>query len=610
MLMMMATTIMLSATNVQRRCLHVLAFSSRSSSLNARSGIQPQVKRTLTFQITPLLLSRNVQKSNSLLRSLASEEEVLSNVGSAGDDSHSEKYVMIRKNKQSMAFRNGSPLVFSGSVQNTFQRGNDMDSDSNTLQMGSLVAVVVNGEPDKNSSKKSNSRNSRGRRGKQPTKIDYTHHLVDRSEGTTTTYSIDGDLISSKDDTAEVDTAISQGKLIGYGWFNPVSMYRVSIFCHQTSHPELFKQIKTLFKGKESDAETAKTVLELVLRTKVHDAIRSRSVLSLPSPSTDSYRLINGEGDGLSGLAVDIIGGRVAVVMASAAWCELYKETILGVLKEILHSEHHIYSAMDEPLDIVWRNTPMRLKQDGYEIEEDEADDAEDERASSPVIINENDIKYQTYPFDSTSQKTGFYCDQRENRFNLAQQCKGKKVLDLCCYNGGFALNAMVHGDAASCVGVDSSQDAIDAADANKDLNGLSSSALEFVKEDIGKYMKESESNGGEFDVIVLDPPKLAPMVSMLDRASRKYHSLNRDAMKLINKKEGGLLLTCSCSGAMTQKNGGQFFLETIQGAALSAGRRITLLRSSGAASCHTQDPASFPANAYLTAALFYVSPE
>lgn len=222
--------------------------------------------------------------------------------------------------------------------------------------------------------------------------------------------------------------------------------------------------------------------------------------------------------------------------------------------------------------------------------------------------MSEDRIKYQTFPFDFSSQKTGFYCDQRDNRFNLAKLCKGKRVLDLCCYNGGFALNAMIHGGAASCVGVDSSPVAIAAADENKELNNVDS-LLSFVKMDISQYMKEAQENEQEFDVIILDPPKLAPTIAQLDRASRKYHSLNRDAMKLINKEKGGLLLTCSCSGAMTQKNGGQFFLETIQGAALSAGRRITLLSTSGAAGCHTQDPASFPANAYLTAALFTVSP-
>ena len=143
----------------------------------------------------------------------------------------------------------------------------------------------------------------------------------------------------------------------------------------------------------------------------------------------------------------------------------------------------------------------------------------------------------------------------------------------------------------------------------NAELNKLPQSKVQFVRDEISNFMKTSAMNADEFDVIVLDPPKLAPSVMGLDRASKKYHSLNRDALKLMNAK-GGVFLTCTCSGAMTQKNGGQFFLETVQRAALSAGRRITLLKTNGAASCHTQFPSSFPAEAYLTAVLFYVSPK
>ena len=168
----------------------------------------------------------------------------------------------------------------------------------------------------------------------------------------------------------------------------------------------------------------------------------------------------------------------------------------------------------------------------------------------------------------------------------------------------------MVHGGASSCTGVDSSQDAIDAAIANAELNGLDDSRIQFLRDDIAQYMKDANDDAKEYDVIVLDPPKLAPSVSGLDRASRKYHALNRDAMKIIDRKEGGLLLTCTCSGAMTQKDGGNFFLQTVQNAALAAGRQVTLLRKSGAAPCHTQSPASYPAGNYLTAALFYVSPK
>jgi 23S rRNA G2069 N7-methylase RlmK/C1962 C5-methylase RlmI len=139
--------------------------------------------------------------------------------------------------------------------------------------------------------------------------------------------------------------------------------------------------------------------------------------------------------------------------------------------------------------------------------------------------------------------------------------------------------------------------------------NGLDRTKISFVRDDIAAYMKIAMDEENEFDVIILDPPKLAPNVSTLDKASRTYHALNRDAMNLINREKGGLLLTCTCSAAMTQKDGGQYFLNMVNGAGLSAKRRVTLLRVNGAAPCHTQSPASFPAGAYLTAALFHVGP-
>ena len=181
-------------------------------------------------------------------------------------------------------------------------------------------------------------------------------------------------------------------------------------------------------------------------------------------------------------------------------------------------------------------------------------------------------------------------------------------MLDLCCYNGGFALTAALQG-ASSCTGVDSSQDALDAAIINAPLTDLSEDKVSFERADITDFMKAAYERGDRCDVIVLDPPKLAPSVAGLNLATRKYHALNRDAIKLIDEHNGGLILTCSCSGAMSQKDGGLFFLQTVQNAAISARRQISLLKKMGAAPCHTQNPAASPAGMYLTAALFYVSP-
>ena len=375
---------------------------------------------------------------------------------------------------------------------------------------------------------------------------------------------------------------------------------------HESIHPGLSKQIrsmrKEIQKSGDKDQSCQDSILSCIVKKKIMDAMHLRTAMNLPSATTDTYRLVNGEGDGLSGLAVDIIGGSTAIIMSSAAWVEIHKNTILSALTKVL-AEYPSCEPGKHELNIVWRNTPSRLLQDGYEVQK-----YEKENEDVPVVATESSIKYLTYPY-SDGQKTGFYCDQRDNRKMIAKYCENKRILDLCCYSGGFCLNAVIHGNAASALGVDSSQDAVDAAIANAKLNGLEDSKISFVRDDIASFMKSAIESHDEYDIVILDPPKLAPSISTLTKASRKYHSLNRDAMNLINKSHGGLLLTCTCSAAMTQSNGGQLFLSMVNSAALSSKRQSTLLSVTGASPCHTQSPASFPAGNYLTCALFFVGP-
>lgn len=452
--------------------------------------------------------------------------------------------VVLRRNKQSRSFREGSPLVFSGSIAYT------QSKDVGILPLGCLVAVHV--EQTKAVSSQNNKKSS---------SRDYPH------------------LTSTADDATQ---------LIGYGVYNPYSMYRIRILCHATTHGMLMEILR--------QSRDVTTALSTILRTNLRTAIQLRGALDLPRSDTDTFRLVNGEGDCLSGLAIDIIGGTVAVCMSSAAWCEVHETLILSVLKEAL---------LDPSLDIIWKRTPSRLEQDGItsETQVENGDVVEDD--TTMVVAKENGIEYETYPY-ATGQKTGVYCDQRENRLFFSSYCRDKRVLDLCCYHGGFSLNAILHGKASHVVCVDSSQYAIDICKANAQRNKCDTNNVEFVRDDISNFMKEALERGDAFDAICLDPPKLAPTVSGLDRASRKYHGLNRNALKLISSS-GGLFMTCTCSAAMSQKDGGQYFLNTIQQAAIAAGRHITLLRVNGAASCHAQNPAS--RSAYLTAALFYVCP-
>jgi 23S rRNA G2069 N7-methylase RlmK/C1962 C5-methylase RlmI len=423
--------------------------------------------------------------------------------------------VILKRNRQSKAFRDGSQLVFSKSI----------DKVPSSVRLGDLVQVEV---------------------------------------------------------PASDDPANSSTQLVGWGVYNPDSMYRIRIL----QHALVDSRLKTFAKGDPS------ILMSLLLTTQMKKALKIRRALGLPSATTDTYRLINGEGDGLSGMAVDVIGEKIAVIMSSAAWCQRHKPTILACLQDVL-PEH----------ELIWKTTPSRLRQDGMDVANEDNEDEDGTQDVVPIIAMENGIRYQTFPH-LKGQKTGVYCDQRENRWNLAQLSKDKRVLDLCCFHGGFSLNAAYHG-ATNVVGVDSSSEAIAVCCENAALNGLEVNT-EFVKSDIADFMKSCSS---KFEVVVLDPPKLAPSASGLAKASRKYHSLNRDALKLVHD-EGGIFMTCTCSAAMTQEDGGKFFLQTVQQASLSAQREITLLRVSGASPCHTQSPVSFPAGNYLTAALFYVHPK
>jgi 23S rRNA (cytosine1962-C5)-methyltransferase len=137
----------------------------------------------------------------------------------------------------------------------------------------------------------------------------------------------------------------------------------------------------------------------------------------------------------------------------------------------------------------------------------------------SSVIIRENDILYKVNPNDG--QKTGFYCDQRDNRRMIRDISSNKTILDTYCYSGGFSLNAAV-GGAREIIGVDSSQDAIDTAISNAVLNKVDNK-ITFTKADALEYMKLLHSQNKLFDIVICDPPKLAPTRASLDRAKSKY---------------------------------------------------------------------------------------
>lgn len=373
---------------------------------------------------------------------------------------------------------------------------------------------------------------------------------------------------------AVVDVVDGSGGFIGWGVFNPISMYRVRLLAH------------------EEPALLAHRDIEQLLQHRLRAAMERRRALRLPSDENTAYRLVNGEGDRLSGLMVDVYAG-VAVAVSSAIWLENWSDAVRDALLEL-----------PEVTSVVWRRNLARLKQDGWDarLKQDggDADDEQQERpAATAVEVLESGLKYELDPY---GQKSGFYCDQRDNREMLARLCGGQRVLDLFCFSGGFAISAVAAG-ATSALGIDSSAPALALAQRNAELNGLGD-ACAFEKHDVLKFLKarDEDPDAEPFDVVICDPPKLAPSVKDLPRATPRYRKINALAMRAL--RPGGLLLTCTCSAAMSQSEGK--FVRTVQEAALDEGRVLTLLRTTGAAADHVMNPA-YPESRYLTAALFVV---
>ena len=328
---------------------------------------------------------------------------------------------------------------------------------------------------------------------------------------------------------AIVDVVDGKDGLIGWGVFNPHSMYRVRLLATP-----------------EEPALIAHRDLRKLIRHRLEAALKLRAALSLPSPETTAYRLINSEGDRLSGLTVDVFGG-TAVAVTSAMWLEQRSDMVVECLR-----------ALPGITEVVWRRSDGRLQQDGWEVPNARVEEAEEHQSLAddsptalasapahasapapaapappppppPVLIYESGVKYLVAPV--LGQKSGFYCDQRDNRRQLAELCRDKRVLDLFCYSGGFSLSAARAG-ARRCVGVDSSGLALDLARRNAALNGIETQC-EFIQADVDKFLRavhlpgqEADVAGArdarEVDVVICDPPKLAPSVKDLPRAIPK----------------------------------------------------------------------------------------
>ncbi len=324
---------------------------------------------------------------------------------------------------------------------------------------------------------------------------------------------------------------------IAYGFYNPHSMYRVRLIAWANE-------------GKQfSDLKTA-------VARRIQDAIALRQMLNLPNELTNAYRLINSEGDKLSGLTVDVLGDYL-VAQVTASYVMQQKDLIEELLStQFLNKK------------IIWRAHEKSLQQDGWM-----GDKFSSESISENITIKENGILYQIDPQEG--QKTGFYCDQRETRLLVRSIAKNKKVLDACCFNGGFALNAAL-GGASVVTGVDTSNIAITLAQENARTNNYK---INFIEQEALKTLTETKP----MDLIILDPPKLAPSHKHLNNAKRKYLQLNKAALMAL--APGGYLLTCSCSQAMSLQDFTQILLD----AGLACNKNIQIIKTGFAGPDHPQ---------------------
>ncbi len=289
---------------------------------------------------------------------------------------------------------------------------------------------------------------------------------------------------------------------------------------------------------------------EAFIRQRVQDAWNYRR----ETIDTSSCRVIFGEADFLPGIVVDKFSD-VLVVESLALGIDRWKMTIVEALKDILAQDGIAVRGVYERSD-----AKVRL-QEGMERSKGFIGESFDTK----VEIVENGVRYMVDVEDG--QKTGFFLDQKNNRAAIHRFCKGKRVLDCFTHTGSFALNAGIAG-AASVLGVDASQLAVDQAVENAALNGLQE-RVRFQCADVFELLPQLEAQGESYDVVILDPPAFTKSRNSVKNAVKGYREINLRGLKLV--RDGGYLVTCSCSHFMDP----ELFAKTIREAASGARKRL-----------------------------------
>ena len=325
------------------------------------------------------------------------------------------------------------------------------------------------------------------------------------------------------------------GERVGAGIFNPRAKIPLRVVAHG-----------------------AEPIGEDYFERAIRSAVGLRRDLFKLDAETDAYRLVNSDGDGLSGLTID----RYADVLL----CEVFSLGIAQRLPKWLPLLHELAGT---------RFARVQVDHDLGSLEGIKPSAFNETNAAAPrtVKIRENGVRYEV-DF-AEGHKTGFFCDQRENRRAIAQFSKGARVLDLCCYTGGFSLCAKVLGGAGDVTSVDLDEAAVAQARRNANLNQV---RLSFVHADAFAYARQMYQNKEAWDLVVLDPPKF---IFTRDahgnwEGRQKYEDLNQLAIGLV--RPGGIFVTCSCSGLLSLED----FEQHVIKAAHRLSRRLQFFNRTG----------------------------
>jgi len=291
--------------------------------------------------------------------------------------------------------------------------------------------------------------------------------------------------------------------------------------------------------------------------------------------SSNAFRIINSESDGLPGLIVDKYDN-VLVCQFLSAGAEYYKEDIISALEDKFSPEA-IYERSDTSARTREGLTLMKGMLKG-------------KLPGELITIDENGSKFMVDVVQG--HKTGFYLDQRDNRRIVKEMCQGMDVLNCFSYTGGFGISAL-SGGAGSVTNIDSSDPMVELSKKNATLNAIDESKIKYVVGDVFKELRTYRDTGRQFDSIVLDPPKFAESVSQINKAARGYKDINLLAMKLL--RPGGLLFTFSCSGHIVP----ELFRKIVSDAAVDSGREVHLLKTLHQAADHAM-LLTFPESLYL----------